>query len=277
MNFFLRYDKKTGVLLPFLFSFSFLFLLAISQPLSASDWSKEEKVTAANIGGIAAITAWGVANWDYFGSSPKKADEGWFSKDTSEGGADKCAHFYFSYTLSHILAGTFDYWSYSREKAALLGAVSSFGLMGYMEFGDAFSSYGFSHEDFAMNMLGCAAGYLLYKYPAIAKKIDFRMEYIPRFDNADLVTDYEHMKFLMAVKLAGFKTFKKSRARPFELQIGYYARGYPHEPDRERAIYIGVGISLPDLFSRFSMNKTARFFNYYQLPYTYVSADRDLN
>lgn len=276
MMFFFRCHKKTP-LLPFLLFFLLLSSVAVPPPLTARDLSKEQKVAAANLTGIAAITVWGVANWDYFGSSPKKADEGWFSRDTPEGGADKCAHFYFSYTLSHILAGTYDHWSYSREKAALLGAASSFGIMGYMELGDAFSSYGFSPEDFAMNTLGCAAGYLLYRYPAMAEKIDFRMEYIPRFDNADLATDYEHMKFLMAVKLAGFKSLQTSAARPFEIQLGYYARGYPHEPDRERNIYLGIGISLPDLFSRFSMNKVARIFNYYQLPYTYVSVDRDLN
>lgn len=103
------------------------------------------------------------------------------------------------------------------------------------------------------------------------------MEYIPRFDNADLATDYEHMKFLMAVKLSGFKTLETSPVRPFELQLGYYTRGYPHDPDRDRSIYLGVGLSLPHLFSRLSMNRLARFFNYYQLPYTYVSADRNLN
>lgn len=273
MTFFLTYPKKTGILLSLLIFLTF----TISLPLSAQDWPKERKVAAANLAGIAATTAWGVANWNYFGNSPKKADEGWFSKNTPDGGADKCAHFYFSYTLSHILAGTYDHWNYSRDKAALMGALSSFGLMGYMEFGDAFSSYGFSSEDFAMNLLGCTAGYLLYKYPAMAEKIDFRMEYIPRFDNSDLVTDYEHMKFLMAVKPSGFKTFQTSSTRAFELHLGYYTRGYPHDPGRERTIYLGVGISLPHLFSRFSMHKTARFFTYYQLPHTYVSVDRDLN
>ncbi|MCG8685141.1 MAG: YfiM family protein [Desulfobacterales bacterium] len=241
------------------------------------DWSKEQKVTAVNLAGIAGVTAWGIANWDYFGNSPKSADEGWFSKDTPEGGADKWAHFYFSYTLSHILAGTYDNWGYDRNRAALLGSLSSFGIMGYMEFGDSFSNYGFSKEDFAMNMFGCAAGFLLYRYPSIAKKIDFRIEYIPRFDDADLVSDYEHMKFLMAVKPAGFNAFRKSRLRPFELQLGYYARGYPDDLDKERNIYFGVGLSLPYIFSRFSMKKTAKVFNYYQLPYTYMSYDRDLN
>ena len=136
---------------------------------------------------------------------------------------------------------------------------------------------GFSKEDLAMNLLGCATGFLLYRYPDIGKKLDFRMEYIPRFSNSDLVTDYEHMKFLMAVKPAGFKSLQKSALRPFEFHLGYYARGYPHEADKSRNIYLGIGISLPYLFSNQSMKKTARVLNYYQLPYTYISYDRDLN
>ena len=66
----------------------FVFLvLFLPFSLSAQDWTKEQKTAAANLVGIAGVTAWGVANWDYFGNSPKTADEGWFNKDTAEGGA----------------------------------------------------------------------------------------------------------------------------------------------------------------------------------------------
>ncbi len=263
------------VLIVLLFVFFFVFLLPV--PAYCQDWSKEQKVTAVNVVGIAGVTAWGVVNWDYFGSSPKTGSEGWFSRDTPEGGADKCAHFYASYLLSHALAGTYDRWSYSRDNAAFLGALSSFGIMGSMELGDAFSDYGFSYEDFAMNLFGSAAGYLLYRNKSLSEKIDFRLEYVPRFSDSDLVSDYDHMKFLMAVKLSGFSRFQKSDSRFFEFHLGYYARGYPDDPGKERNIYFGIGISLPEIFSGMSMKKTARFLNYYQLPYTYVSKDRDLN
>ncbi len=255
-----------------------ILLLFLFNPLDAEEgWSKEQKVLMTNLGGIAAVTAWGIANWDYFENDPKKGSEGWFSKDSYEGGADKCAHFYFSYTLSHALSGTFDYWSYSSEKAALLGSLSSFGIMSYMELGDSFSNYGFSHEDFLMNLFGCTAGYLLYVNPNLSKKIDFRIEYIPTFDQGDFVSDYDNMKFLMAVKLDGFKSIKNTYAKYLELHLGYYARGYPDDINKERNIYLGIGISLSKIFNNFSMKKTAKVFNYYQLPYTYIRMDKDLN
>lgn len=265
--------RKSGllVLIFLLFFFSFNCLEA------EEGWSKKQKVLMTNLGGIAAITAWGMANWDYFANDPKKGSEGWFPKDSHKGGADKCAHFYFSYTLSHILSDTFDYWGYPSQKAALLGSLSSLAMMSYMEFGDSFSNYGFSHEDFLMNLFGCTAGYLLYRNPNLSKKIDFRVEYIPTFDQLDFFTDYENMKFLLAVKLDGFESLKNTNAKYFELHLGYYTRGYSGDKNKERNIYIGIGINFSKIFTNFSMGKTARVLNYYQPPYTYISIDKDFN
>ncbi len=257
----------------------FLLFLSCFNSLEAQEegWSKEKKVFMTNLGGITAITAWGVANWDYFTQAPKKGSEGWFSRDTKEGGADKLAHFYFTYSFSHILTHTFDQWGYPSQKAALLGSLSSFAMMSFMEFGDSFSSYGFSHEDFLMNLLGCATGYLVSRNPSLAKKIDFRIEYIPTFEQADFFSDYDHMKFLMAIKLDGFDWIKNPYARYLELHLGYYARGFSGAEKDQRNIYLGVGLSIPKLFRQFSMEKTAKVFHYYQLPYTYLSLEKELN
>lgn len=264
--------------LPGLIILSVLLTCSVLKAEEEKGWTKEKKVTMLNIGGMAAITAWGIANWDYFETSPKKGGEGWFSEDSKEGGADKLGHFYFSYTLSHILSGLFDYWSYPSQKAALLGTLSSFAMMSYMEFGDSFSDYGFSYEDFLMNMVGCATGYLLYLNPNLSSKIDFRIEYIPEFGQSDFITDYDNMKFLMAIKLDGFKSVKNTWAKYIELYAGYYARGYSeNDIDKERNVFIGVGINLSKIFNNFSMKKTSKLFNYYQLPYTYISINKDLN
>ncbi|MCK4767357.1 MAG: DUF2279 domain-containing protein [Desulfobacula sp.] len=250
-------------------------------PLTVSgfdtDFSKEEKVVLTNIAGLAAVTAWGVANWDYFGNSPSRADEGWFSENTKEGGADKLAHFYLSYTLSHALGSLYENWGYSHKKGALLGSWSSFGLMSFMEMGDSFSSYGFSSEDFIMNCIGSIAGYVLYTNPELSRKIDFRVEYIPNFDSVDFFTDYEHSKYLMALKLDGFDCVKKKYLKYLELHVGYYTRGYSNGINKKRNIYVGVGINLSKIFNDLSMKKTSKIANYIQLPYTYLSVKKDLN
>lgn len=244
---------------------------------SLSNLPKSQKVLLTNLAGLTAITAWGTANWDYFSTSPTSGSEGWFSESTKEGGADKWGHFYFSYGLSHLLSSFYEDWGYSNEKSARFGALSSFAMMGTMELGDSFSDYGFSYEDMIMNLLGATAGYLLYSHPDLAKKVDFRVEYIPEFDQADVFTDYDNMKFVMALKLNGFQNFQDSFARYFELQLGYYARDYPDGADRERNVYIGIGLSLPQIFSSLSMPKIAKFFNYFQAPATYIPIEKDLN
>lgn len=104
--------------------------------------------------------------------------------------------FYLSHLLTRIMAHTYESWGYLKKDGALYGALSSFGIMSWMELGDSFSDYGFSHEDFIMNALGSLAGHFLHTHPALADIIDFRFEYRPRFDELDIFTDYEHSKFL---------------------------------------------------------------------------------
>jgi hypothetical protein len=59
-----------------------------------SDWSKEDKALALNLGIGAAVLGWGFTNWDYGSGGPRFQDEGWFDRETTEGGADKLGHLY---------------------------------------------------------------------------------------------------------------------------------------------------------------------------------------
>lgn len=242
-----------------------------------NDFSKQDKVIICNSVGLAAITAWGLLNWDYFQNDPKKAEEGWFSDDTKNGGYDKLGHFYFSYTLSHILSDFYERSGYCSRQGAFFGSLSSFSLMTFMEIGDSFSSYGFSYEDFFMNLIGTATGYLFYTCPEISEKIDFRLEYRPDFKETDFSTDYEHQKIIMALKFDGFSFAEKHYLKYFELHLGYYTRGYPDTYDRERNVFMAIGINLSRVFKQCSMPKTSKVFNYIQVPYTYIEVNKDLN
>lgn len=233
-----------------------------------------EKLILANVAGLAVITTWGLVNWDYGERTSHAESEGWFTQHTKQGGADKLGHFYSSYLLSHGISNLCESWGYSQERAALYGSMSSFGLMTFMEFGDSFSRYGFSYEDFVVNTLGCYAGYLLYRYPGVARKIDLRIEYLPDFSDDDILTDYENMKFLLAVKMNGFDGVENPYLKFLEYHIGYYTRGYS-SPDKEnrRYFYVGLGINLSKAFAEKDHPKVAKIFNYYQAPYTYIPAN----
>ncbi|HHH48465.1 MAG TPA: DUF2279 domain-containing protein [Gammaproteobacteria bacterium] len=254
-------------------------------PLSASDddrrlagLSKKDKVIWSNVAGAALISAWGFATWDYGTQRPHMEDDGWFGENDGSGGMDKLGHFYANYALSHGLSSLYRSWGYGAQDAALLGSLSAFGLMGYMEFGDSFGGHGFSRKDFIMNALGAITGYFFYSRPALARKIDFRVEYIPG-EQGDIFTDYDNMKLLVALKLDGFSSVRQKYLKYLDLQLGYYTRHYSSgsQQDRERNVYVAVGINLSHVFKKTSYAKTAKFFNYYQMPYTYVAYGRDLN
>lgn len=242
-----------------------------------NNFSKKETLVLSNLIGLTAVTTWGMLNWDYFQSDPKKGSEGWFSKDTKNGGVDKLGHFYSSYTLSHILAAIYEDSGYSTKQSGVFGALSSFGMATWIEIGDSFSSYGFSYEDFIMNLMGSVTGYFLYTHPGISEKIDFRIEYRPNFHETDIATDYDHQKFLMALKFDGFNFARNNNLKYLELHLGYYTRGYPDNANRERNIYVGIGINISKVFKHFSMPRTSKVFNYIQPPYTYIEMNKDLN
>jgi hypothetical protein len=82
-----------------------------------SDWSKEDKALALNLGAGAAVLGWGFANWDYGSGGPRFQDEGWFDRETTEGGADKLGHLYTAYLFSHLFAGQYERWDFDKDQA----------------------------------------------------------------------------------------------------------------------------------------------------------------
>ena len=244
-----------------------------------SDWSKEDKALALNLGVGAAVLGWGVANWDYGSGGPRFQSEGWFDRETEEGGADKLGHFYSAYLFSHLFAGQYERWDFDKDQAIRWGALSSLGVTGLIEVGDAFSDYGFSYEDMISNTLGVAAGYLLWSSPELSRKIDLRVEYNP-FHERRLRRRFHH------------------RLRPLELPDRVQGRGVrlhrkpvPEVPRTARRIsvpattptipaspmsifakqylYVGIGLNLSRLFRPYL---DVPVFNYVQVPYTYIPA-----
>lgn len=226
-----------------------------------------------------AFTAWGVSKWDWFKHSPKFKQEGWFGADTHAGGADKMGHLYMSYLLSESMV-----WDLKRNgvpQAEDKAALASLGAMTLIEVGDASSSkYGFSGEDLLADAVGVGASWWLSKNPAWGEKIDLRMEYWPspgfsgKFDAA---ADYSGMKHLLAIKGDGFSQLKGTPLEYLELHAGYYTRGFRsydagHWDIPERHTYVGVGLNLPRIFGKETV--AGKFFQYYQVPHTYVAADQ---
>jgi len=235
-----------------------------------------QKTQLLNAGAMGAVLIYGIANWDYGESSFRFEDEGWFERDSPNGGADKFGHFWASYTLSHIYSWVYGKWGYTESEANLYGALSNLGFQTLMEVADGFSpSQGFSHEDMIMNIVGAGVAYAWGKYPSMASKIDFRMEYKPEFSSSDFgfVDNYERQSFLIAIKADGFDFVKNPYLRYLEFHVGYYARGYEDyveggPDDRQRTIYVGIGFNVSRLVQKYVKTTV---FDYIQIPYTSVN------
>lgn len=234
-----------------------------------------QKVMLLNGGSWAVIMGYGIAEWDYNKSSFHFKNEGWFGRDTSYAGLDKLSHAWSCYVMSHLFSYLYQKWDYTEKEANLYGTLSSFGVNAVMEVADGFSpSQGFSYEDTIMNLLGCGFGYIRAEYPDLARKIDFRLEYTPKFDSEDLKigTRYERHKYLIVAKADGFDFIENPYLRYLELQLGYSAHGYDHYektgPDeRHRHLYAGVGINVSKILQKY-VNTTV--LDYVQLPYTSI-------
>jgi hypothetical protein len=246
--------------------------------------SRESKVILLNAGAAAAIIGWGVAFWDYGQRSPRFQDEGWFERTSNEGGADKFGHLYSGYVLSHLFDWQYRRWGYDREQAIRLGVLSSAGLTLLVELGDSFSEFGFSYQDALFSVLGALVGYGMVRFPEVARKVDFRLEYDPFRSSTrktDITTDYDRHTYLLAFKLDGFDAFQNTMLEYLEVHLGYYARGYdeydglPWQVDgRHRSVYVGVGLNVGKILKPLW---DTRLFNYIQLPYTYIPYNHRLD
>ena len=244
--------------------------------------TREQKMLLYNVGGLAVVAAYGLWKWDYGANSFEFTDEGWFGKNTEYGGADKLGHFWSSYALSHLNAYIYRQWGYTDREANLYGVLTNLGFQTFMEIVDGFSpSQKFCYQDMAMNVLGAGVAYVWGNYPSLARKIDFRIEYIPYFDSRDteFSTKYDRQTFLIAVKADGFDFIKNPYLQYLEFHLGYNASGFKdYEPDgpddRKRTILVGLGFNVNKLVQKIW---DTRVFDYIQIPYTSINLEFDLH
>ncbi|WP_294954199.1 DUF2279 domain-containing protein [Sulfurovum sp.] len=241
-----------------------------------------DRVLYTNIAGAALVTVWGVAFWDYFSTAPRLGSEQWFQHDTKYGGADKLGHMYSTYLWSLGFSSLYEFWGMDTERSNIYGSLSAWSFQFLMELGDSFSTtQGFSYEDVVANTVGALFYYAREKYPSLKNKVDLRLEYLPDFQGGgDIFTQYNSMKYLFALKFSGFKSMQDNLLKYGELQLGYYTRGYQNYENyeqKERNIYIGIGINVSEVLASWGWKKTGKIFNYYQLPYTYVPFSYDFD
>lgn len=202
-----------------------------------------------------AVTAVGLFNWNWGSNNNFKTNpEGWFGKSTGSGGTDKLGHAYSSYAITNGLAESLIARGRNPSQAALTSALISQAIMLYVEVFDGYSDdHGWSSEDVTMNLLGSSFAYLRHTIPGMRDLVDYRMEYIPSgYTGFRPLSDYAGQKYLFAFKLSGLEALRDTPLRYFELQTGYYARGFSKAEQAEgmerlRYGFVGVGLNVSEL------------------------------
>lgn len=232
---------------------------------------KENKLLYSNIAAATIIGLYGLSEWDYGSASFHSADEGWFDSDSKYGGADKMGHFWSTYAFSDALTGLYKHWGYDSGRANAYGAISAWTVQFAMELFDATSeTQGFSWEDVVINTLGSLTSVLMEKFPALDRKIDFRVEYIFNVEINNIFDDYSNQFYSMVLKLDGFDSLENIfLIKYLELHGGYYSRGYDtDEVDKNRAVYAGISLNFSRFFHQNGWRKTGKVLEYIQIPYT---------
>ncbi|MDH5547590.1 MAG: YfiM family protein [Gammaproteobacteria bacterium] len=241
-------------------------------------WSKQQKLITTNIVANTFIGVWGLSVWDYGVRDMHFTNESWFQANTLHGGADKIGHTYATFGLGHMFAWYFERWGYTQKEAAAYGALTSLGMHSFMEFGDSFSWFGFSYQDFSMNVLGAYLAYYLYQHPQRNRYLDLRVEYIPSGTTYDVFTDYQGLKYLAALKLEAFPWIRSPVLRYLELHTGYFVRGYEKVKEaKQRHVYVAVALNVGRMFRRQGVKRMDWFLRYFQVPFAYLPATVDLN
>ncbi|WGL17454.1 DUF2279 domain-containing protein [Microbulbifer bruguierae] len=202
------------------------------------------------------ITYLGVKEWNWGNAEFKVNGEGWFGMDTGSGGSDKLGHLYSTYVMTEFLTHRMMEKGYNASSSALYSSMAASALMLYVEVFDGYSAdHGFSYQDLTANTIGTGISYLKTRYPdTLGDTLDLRIEYLPSdaMDGFHPVTDYAGMKYMAVAKLNGINAFRDTPLKYFELQLGYFARGFlknelPYEDYRTTEAFIGIGLNLDEL------------------------------
>jgi hypothetical protein len=234
-----------------------------------------------------------------FLETPKEAyhwaGEGFFGADTYAGGADKASHFVDYAIVTKELANLYGVMGFSRRDSILMaaGVATVTGLV--FEIGDGTNVYGFSWEDFTMDVLGVGVAAVISALE-LDDLVGFRHGFLvppPEHDVCCAVEgpgrDYSNEIYTADLQIAGLARrlgLKVGPLRYLLLSLTYGTKGYPHGlPDlRERQVGIEIGLNLKVILDDVGVSRNTWWgytlhtvFDNLRVPFTAVGFRYDLN
>jgi hypothetical protein len=254
---------------------------------TTSGYFNKENIKYFNWGIPLTFAAYGIIFWDWGSiNSFRTHDEGWFSKGTYAGGADKFAHIY-----SHFLITRLGFDFYRRSGFSHSESVNNSFLLGVgigflIEVGDGISNYGFGVNDIISDMVGIGLGTLLNISPYLDELIGFQMhwwnntnfKYHRRTKIRDPIDDYNNQKYILNFRFSAVPILHTlPLIRYLNFDIGFYSRGFEDPEEKydytKREIFTGFSLNLTQLLQDlYPLNDYSYYggqvFKYYQPPFT---------
>jgi uncharacterized protein YfiM (DUF2279 family) len=243
---------------------------------------------------ILGYASWWQGNRSLTGGFHSK-NEGFFGKDTYEGGSDKVSHIIVTWLGVDASERVFRAFGNSEEKSRLMAV--GLGLYAGLatEIGDGFSEYGFSWQDFACDAVGAfasAAISALHLRDTVGMRFGpIQREAAPMPDPAlpgRYSSDYSGEVYTLDLKLAGF--LPRVGVQPGLLKyvlfsLSYNTKGFRYKPVEERQQDFGFefGLNLAQIAYALGLRETngwnttlMYFLTYARLPFTSIGYRYDL-
>jgi Predicted periplasmic lipoprotein (DUF2279) len=251
--------------------------------------------TAAAIGagvlqGIGAPLQYGWESWNV-------TDEGWFSRNTYTGGADKISHFIISSGVSRLMYEVYTELGHPKDQSFTLAVATSFmsGLM--VEIMDAYSVYGFSLQDLTVDALGSFAGALINRHhlqDLLGLRLGLATTDVPLSYVGDSVETLGHSYndeiYAGDLKLGGLVRRlggKPGFERFFLTSFVFFTRGYgytPPLPTRYQEVGFEVGLNFTEILRAFGVSERTwwgqgliAIFDFFRFPFTQIGVYYNLH
>lgn len=273
--------------------FVFTDLYPQGNAVAREDEVKEKEVSYSTeywlFGSVSAVVlAWGIGAWGWGSASFRLENDGWgVEQDSYTGGADKWGHAWGIYLTSRIGSSAFEKSGDSRARSAVKGFLFGQFVGLAIEIGDGFGeTYGYAWGDMVWNFGGGVFALLLDLYPPLDELLGFQLEYWPSEDHrsqkpekwVEITSDVTGQKYIVNLKMSGIPFVRDTFMRYFQIDFGYYTKGYWFHPSnydyKTRHAYIGFAFNLSKVSETLLpeggwRNGFSTFFKYYHPPIAY--------
>jgi uncharacterized protein YfiM (DUF2279 family) len=235
--------------------------------------------TLIPIASVGAVTANSLVGYDRH--SFQIHEEGWFGRNTTNGGADKAAHLADYFVITNLFEDVYRMLGWS-ERAATLWSFSLAVATGLgNEVSDGFTGHGFSWEDLTMDVAGAATASLV-SLTRTKDLIGIRTSHLP----SDTFT---HDVYSADLKLSGLARRLGVNIGPLRwllFSVTYGTKGYRVQPpiERQRQVGFEIGLNFPQILNDLGVKRNT-WWGYplyvitesVRFPYTAIGMRLDLN